>query len=75
MSTEKGRGPSFKGQMMESITARLAREKAEREKAALERAESASSRNFAFTFSMDIPLSLLASLMLTPVSSAALHCR
>lgn len=40
--------------MMESISVRMEREKAEREKAALERAESASSRNFAFTFSKDM---------------------
>jgi hypothetical protein len=82
MSTERGQGPSFKGQMMESITARMEREKAEREKAALERADSASSRNFAFTFSTDIyqvPLHsrqrpmLAFILVLTVISSAALH--
>ncbi|KAK3938926.1 hypothetical protein QBC46DRAFT_389219 [Diplogelasinospora grovesii] len=43
-------GPSFKGQMMESITQRMAREKADRERIAKEQGESASSRNAAITF-------------------------
>lgn len=71
--------------MMESITARMDREKAEREKSALERAESASSRNFAFTFSTEdllsrplppypLHISLLLTLFYSP-SSADLHRR
>ncbi|KAJ9150299.1 MICOS complex subunit MIC60 [Pleurostoma richardsiae] len=49
MSTEK-QGGSFKGQMLESISSRIAREKAERERVAKERITSASSRNAATTF-------------------------
>lgn len=42
MATEKGKGPranepSFKGQMLESITARIAREKDDLRRSALER--------------------------------------
>jgi hypothetical protein len=48
--------------MMESITARLAREKADRERVARERQDSASSRNLAFTFSM-ANLSMTANLV------------
>ncbi|KAL1898549.1 D-lactate ferricytochrome c oxidoreductase [Sporothrix stenoceras] len=43
-------GRSFRGQMLESIGARMAREKAEREKIAKERQDTASSRNAATTF-------------------------
>lgn len=54
MSTEKqapdGKG-SFKGQMLESITTRIAREKEERERIARERITSSSTRNAATTFS------------------------
>lgn len=48
--TDDAMGPSFKGQMLESITSRIAREKAEREKYAKERQESASTRRWATTF-------------------------
>ena len=41
---------SFRGQMLESISSRMAREKAERERMARERQDSASSRNAATTF-------------------------
>ncbi|KAI0151571.1 hypothetical protein GGR57DRAFT_470750 [Xylariaceae sp. FL1272] len=57
-ATEKGpdkresMGPSFKGQMMESITSRIARERAERERFAKERVESANSRRWATTFGL-----------------------
>lgn len=44
-------GRSFRGQMVESITTRMAREKAQREKIAQERQESATTRNAATTFS------------------------
>ncbi|CAK7218999.1 D-lactate ferricytochrome c oxidoreductase [Sporothrix curviconia] len=43
-------GRSFRGQMLESISSRMAREKAERERIASERQDSASSRNAATTF-------------------------
>ncbi|KAI1334331.1 D-lactate dehydrogenase mitochondrial precursor [Xylariaceae sp. FL0016] len=43
-------GPSFQGQMLESITSRIAREKAERAKFARERQESAGTRRWATTF-------------------------
>ncbi|TPX09518.1 uncharacterized protein E0L32_009261 [Thyridium curvatum] len=42
--------PSFKGQMLESISSRIAREKADQERIAKERQENASSRNAATTF-------------------------
>ncbi|GAP88180.1 putative glycolate oxidase [Rosellinia necatrix] len=41
---------SFQGQMLESISSRIAREKAEREKFAQQRLESAGSRRWAMTF-------------------------
>ncbi|KAI1772652.1 hypothetical protein F4818DRAFT_134789 [Hypoxylon cercidicola] len=43
-------GSSFQGQMLESISSRIAREKAEREKFAKQREESAGSRQWAMTF-------------------------
>ncbi|KAI6086655.1 hypothetical protein F4821DRAFT_123598 [Hypoxylon rubiginosum] len=43
-------GPSFQGQMLESISSRIAREKAEREKFARQREESVGSRRWAMTF-------------------------
>ncbi|KAI1138181.1 hypothetical protein F5Y05DRAFT_385366 [Hypoxylon sp. FL0543] len=43
-------GSSFQGQMLESISSRIAREKAEREKFARERQESAGTRRWATTF-------------------------
>ncbi|KJR81545.1 D-lactate dehydrogenase (cytochrome) [Sporothrix schenckii 1099-18] len=43
-------GRSFRGQMLESISSRMAREKAEREKIAQQRQDTASSRNAATTF-------------------------
>lgn len=48
-------GPSFQGQMLESISSRIARERKEREKFALERATSSGSRNWAITFSTSPP--------------------
>ncbi|KAH9903836.1 hypothetical protein F4778DRAFT_770809 [Xylariomycetidae sp. FL2044] len=47
---ESSSGPSFQGQMLESISSRIAREKAEREKFAKERQESVGSRRWATTF-------------------------
>ncbi|KAI1827218.1 hypothetical protein F4861DRAFT_437677 [Xylaria intraflava] len=49
-SAEKGPGSSFQGQMLESIGSRIARERAEREKFAKQRGESANSRRWATTF-------------------------
>ncbi|KAI0003468.1 hypothetical protein F4779DRAFT_601946 [Xylariaceae sp. FL0662B] len=51
-ATEKNEpsGPSFKGQMLESITSRIAREKAERERFARQRQETATARRWATTF-------------------------
>ncbi len=43
-------GRSFRGQMLESISARMAREQAERERAAQQRQTTASARNAATTF-------------------------
>ncbi|CAJ2500023.1 Uu.00g028760.m01.CDS01 [Anthostomella pinea] len=43
-------GPSFQGQMLESISSRIQREKAEREKFAQQRQQSAGSRRWATTF-------------------------
>lgn len=48
-------GPSFQGQMLESISSRIARERKEREKFALQRATSSGSRNWAITFSTSFP--------------------
>lgn len=50
-------GSSFKGQMMESIAARMIREKAERERAARERQQSSASRNWTVSFSTTTPVS------------------
>ncbi|KAI1401469.1 hypothetical protein F4819DRAFT_496676 [Hypoxylon fuscum] len=47
---QTGSGASFQGQMLESISSRIAREKAEREKFARQRQESAGSRRWATTF-------------------------
>ncbi|KAI1384091.1 uncharacterized protein F4822DRAFT_440257 [Hypoxylon trugodes] len=48
---KKGKqGSSFQGQMLESISSRIAREKAEREKFARQRQESAGTRRWATTF-------------------------
>lgn len=52
VSSEKDNGPSFKGQMMESIAARMEREKAERDRAAREKSLSAAPRNWGVTFCM-----------------------
>jgi D-lactate dehydrogenase (cytochrome) len=49
-SDQKGSGPSFQGQMLESISSRIAREKAEREKFAKQRQDSAGARRWATTF-------------------------
>ncbi|KAI0096308.1 hypothetical protein F4776DRAFT_559103 [Hypoxylon sp. NC0597] len=51
-ATEKKEQPgsSFQGQMLESISSRIAREKAEREKFAKQRQETAGSRRWATTF-------------------------
>lgn len=53
LSTEKKKpeqdGPSFKGQMLESIADRLSRERKERELAAMSRPENAASRNWGIT--------------------------
>ncbi|KAI8963665.1 D-lactate dehydrogenase mitochondrial precursor [Daldinia sp. FL1419] len=46
----KDQGSSFQGQMLESISSRIAREKAEREKFAKERQELAGTRRWATTF-------------------------
>ncbi|KAI1815210.1 hypothetical protein GGS20DRAFT_576305 [Poronia punctata] len=43
-------GSSFQGQMLESVSSRIAREKAEREKLAKQRQESAGTRRWATTF-------------------------
>ncbi|KAF3057389.1 D-lactate dehydrogenase [cytochrome], mitochondrial [Daldinia childiae] len=47
---KKDQGSSFQGQMLESISSRIAREKAEREKFARQRQESAGTRRWATTF-------------------------
>ncbi|KAK7967891.1 putative D-lactate dehydrogenase (cytochrome) [Apiospora aurea] len=51
-ATEKegSNGPSFKGQMLESISSRIVRERKEREKFAAQRENAAGSRNWAITF-------------------------
>ncbi|KAK8064177.1 D-lactate dehydrogenase (cytochrome) [Apiospora saccharicola] len=51
-ATEKegSNGPSFKGQMLESISSRIVRERKEREKFAAQRENRAGSRNWAITF-------------------------
>ncbi|KAK3335320.1 hypothetical protein B0T19DRAFT_4851 [Cercophora scortea] len=49
-AADRERGPSFKGQMMESITARMQREHAEQERIARIRQQSATSRGFSLTF-------------------------
>ncbi|KAI1430774.1 hypothetical protein GGR50DRAFT_683197 [Xylaria sp. CBS 124048] len=49
-SSKEGLGSSFHGQMLESISSRIAREKAERERFARERLQSANSRRWATTF-------------------------
>ncbi|KAI0895554.1 D-lactate dehydrogenase mitochondrial precursor [Annulohypoxylon nitens] len=46
----KGKRDSFQGQMLESISSRIAREKADREKFAKQQHESAASRQWAMTF-------------------------
>ncbi|KAI0881486.1 D-lactate dehydrogenase mitochondrial precursor [Annulohypoxylon maeteangense] len=46
----KGKKETFQGQMLESISSRIAREKAEREKYAKQQQESAASRQWAVTF-------------------------
>ena len=56
--TPSSSGPSFKGQMMESISARMAREQAERARAARMRDQSSTSRNFSITFSRSLPTPL-----------------
>lgn len=58
-------GPTFHGQMLESVSSRIAREKAEREKFARQRQESAGTRRWATTFGTRIPSS---------GSGAALEC-
>lgn len=45
-----GSGPSFKGQMVQSISQRLARERADQERMGNMREESAAGRNYAITF-------------------------
>lgn len=50
LASTDNEGRNFKGQMMESIGMRLAREKAERERIQRERIEGASRRNAATTF-------------------------
>lgn len=57
-SSEKGKGVkrqegSFKGQMLESITERIAREKLELANAAAERQATGAGRNFAITMSAE----------------------
>ncbi|KAI0023883.1 D-lactate dehydrogenase mitochondrial precursor [Xylariomycetidae sp. FL0641] len=47
---DKPHGSNFQGQMLESISSRIARDKAEREKFAAQRQESASTRRWAQTF-------------------------
>ncbi|KXH43928.1 glycolate oxidase [Colletotrichum simmondsii] len=47
---EKQKGRTFQGQVVGSITQRLAREKAERERFAAEREKTGNSRNLAYTF-------------------------
>ncbi|GKT43075.1 uncharacterized protein ColSpa_03256 [Colletotrichum spaethianum] len=49
-TNEDKQGRSFQGQIVGSITQRLAREKAERERFAAEREKTGSSRNLAYTF-------------------------
>jgi D-lactate dehydrogenase (cytochrome) len=44
-------GPSFQGQLMESITSRIQRERQEREKFAQDREKVSGARNWAVTFS------------------------
>ncbi|KAK8058060.1 D-lactate dehydrogenase (cytochrome) [Apiospora phragmitis] len=56
---EGSKGPSFKGQMLESISSRIARERKEREKFAAQRENAAGSRNWAITFT-NRPSSLCA---------------
>ncbi|KAK5630658.1 hypothetical protein RRF57_006373 [Xylaria bambusicola] len=48
--------PSFQGQMLESISSRIARERAEREKFARQRLESAGTRRWATTFGTKTPI-------------------
>lgn len=50
VSNEEKLGRSFQGQVMGSITQRLAREKAERERFAQERERTSGTRNYSVTF-------------------------
>lgn len=59
VSNEERLGRSFQGQVMGSITQRLAKERAERERFAVERERTSNTRNYSFTFSQSLLVSRL----------------